>query len=55
LNVDQIPEEYKNKGYVYWHVKDFNFNEYEVITSEMIGEKIDEIKILVLELINQKK
>ncbi len=46
IDIDQVPEEYKNKGYVYWNVKDVDF-----IDSKIAEEKIDEIKRLILTLV----
>ncbi len=46
MDIDQVPEGYKNKGYIYWHVKDYDF-----IDSKNAGEKIAEIKRLVLTLV----
>ncbi len=46
MNIDQVPEEYKNKGYIYWNVQDVDF-----IDHKIAEEKIDEIKKLVLTLV----
>jgi len=49
LDIDQVPNEYKDKGYIYWHVKDYYDNS---LNDDIIENKIEEIKKLVLELIN---
>ncbi len=46
MDIDQVPEEYKNKGYIYWNVKDYDF-----LDQKIAEDRINEIKKLVLVLV----